>query len=153
MCAFCWPSRVVTANMAHQFDYNEPFTSYSSSDFDLQYIRPPVVQELLRTIVCAELPRIEKEIGPCIAASFRCDASMDKMQKGHEYMLLNIIKENGERDLRFIGIGYVREPGAIGHQVALESGASDTIVYRMKMVGKPIVTHVTDLLLRFIRVT
>ena len=52
---------------------------------------------------------------------------MDKMQKDHEYMLLNIIKENGERKLRIIGIGYVTEPGAIGHLAALAAGASDTV--------------------------
>ena len=49
------------------------------------------------------------------------------MQKNHEYMLLNIIEEDGERDLRFIGIGYVKESGAIEHIVALKSGASDTV--------------------------
>ena len=49
--AFSWPSRVVAAKMAHLFNYNDPFTPYNPTDFDLQYIRPPVVQELLRTIV------------------------------------------------------------------------------------------------------
>ena len=52
---------------------------------------------------------------------------MDNMQKDHEYMLLNVIKENGERDLKFIGIGYVTEPGAAGHLAAIKSGASDTV--------------------------
>ena len=75
--AFSWPSRVIAAKMAHDFDCNKPFESYSASNFDLQYIRPPVVQELLRTIVSADLPRIKEEIDSCIAASFRCDASMD----------------------------------------------------------------------------
>jgi len=50
--AFSWPSRVIAAKIAHQFNYSEPFTPYNPSDFDLQYIRPPVVQELLRTSVC-----------------------------------------------------------------------------------------------------
>lgn len=70
--------------MSHDFDYNKPFKSYTPSDFDLQYIRPPVVQELLRTIVSADLPRIRKEIDSCIAASFRGDASMDQTQKDNE---------------------------------------------------------------------
>ena len=54
--AFSWPLRVIAAKMAHDFDCNKPFESYSASNFDLQYIRPPVVQELLRTIVSADLP-------------------------------------------------------------------------------------------------
>ena len=44
--AFSWPSRVIAAKIAHDFDRNKPFESYSASNFDLQYIRPPVVQEL-----------------------------------------------------------------------------------------------------------
>ena len=102
--AFSWPSRVIAAKMAHELDYDKPFKSYSPSDFDLQYIRPPVVQERLRTIVSADLPRIKKEIDSCIAVSFWCDASMGETQKDHEYMLLNMIKNDGKRDLKFIGI-------------------------------------------------
>ena len=67
---FSWPSRVITARIAHKFEYNEEFTSFTPSDFDLQYIRPPVVQELLRTIVVADLPRIKSELSSWIAASF-----------------------------------------------------------------------------------
>ena len=69
--AFSWPSRVIAAKMAHDFDCNKPFESYSASNFVPQYIRPLVVQELLRTIVSADLPRIKEEIDSCIAASFR----------------------------------------------------------------------------------
>ena len=46
LSAFSWPSRVVAAKRAHEFDCNQPFQRYTPSDFDLQYIRPPVVQEL-----------------------------------------------------------------------------------------------------------
>jgi hypothetical protein len=60
---------VIAAKMAHEFDCNKPFKSHSPTNFDLQYIRPPVVQELLRTIMSADLPRIKKEIDSCIAAS------------------------------------------------------------------------------------
>ena len=110
--AFSWPSRVIAAKMAHDFDCNKPFESYSASNFDLQYIRPPFVQELLRTIVSADLPRIKEEIDSCIAASFRCDASMDQTQKDNEYMLLNTINKDGKQDLKF---------------QALKMGASDTV--------------------------
>ena len=60
--AFSWPSKVVAGKMAHLFNYNDPFTPYNPTDFDLQYIRPPVVKELLRTIACADLPQIKKEM-------------------------------------------------------------------------------------------
>ena len=113
--------------MAHDFDCNKPFELYSASNFDLRYIRPLVVEELLRTIVSADLPRIEGEIDSCIAASFRCDASMDQTQKDNEYMLLNTINKDGKQDLKFIGIGHVTESGAAGHLQALKMGASDTV--------------------------
>ena len=125
--AFSWPSRVIAAKMAHDFDCNKPFQSYTASNFDLRYIRPPVVQELLRTIVSADLPRIKEEIYSCIAASFHCDVSMDQTQKDNEHMLLNTINKDGKQDLKFIGIGHVTESGAAGHLQALKMGASDTV--------------------------
>ena len=51
LSAFSWPSRVVNTRLAQQFNFNEPFKSYSPSNFDFQYIRPSVVQELLWNIV------------------------------------------------------------------------------------------------------
>jgi hypothetical protein len=54
------------------------------------------MQELLRTIVSADLPRIKNEIDSRIAASFRCDASTDQTQNDNEYMLLNMIKKDGK---------------------------------------------------------
>ena len=33
--AFSWPSRLVAAELAHDFDYNQPFQPYTPSDFDL----------------------------------------------------------------------------------------------------------------------
>ena len=64
--AFSWLSWVIAAKMAHEFDCNKSFEPYSASNFDLQYVRPPVVQEPLRTIVSADLPRIKQEIDSCI---------------------------------------------------------------------------------------
>ena len=138
--AFSCPSRVVAAKFAHEFDYNQPFQPYTPSDFDLQYIRPPVVQELLRTIVSSALPKFKKEIHSCIVASLRFDASMDKMQRDHQYMLLNVVDENGERDLKFIGIGHVTDPGATRHLAALKLGANDTVGFDEVM---KVITHLS----------
>ena len=138
--AFSWPSRVVAAKLAHEFNYNQPFKPYTPSDFDLQYIRPPVVQELLRTIVSSDLPKFKKEIHSCIAAALRFDASMDKTQKDNQYMLLNVVDENGKQDLKFIGIGHVTDPDASGHLAALKLGADDTIGFDEVM---KVITHLS----------
>lgn len=57
----------------------------------------------------------------CITA-FRCDATFDQTQKDHEYTVLNVIKKDTERDLKFIGIGHVTERDAASQ--ALKSGTS-----------------------------
>ena len=106
-----WPSRVVAAKLAHEFDSNQPFQPYTPSDFDLQYIRPPVVHELLRTIVSSDLPKVRNESHSSIAVSLHFDASMDKTQKHHQYMPLSVVDENGKQDLKFIGIGLVTDLG------------------------------------------
>ena len=111
---FSWPSRVAAAKIASEFDYNKPFQEYRSSDFDLQYIRPPVAQYLLRTIVSSQQPTLKKEIESCIGASLRFDTSMDKMQNVYQYILLNIIHENGKRNLKFTGIGHVTDLEQVG---------------------------------------
>ena len=131
--AFSWPTRVVSAKLAHEFNYNQPFQPYTPSDFDLQYIRPPVVQEILRTIVSSDLSKFKKEIHSCIAASLRFDASMDNTQKDHQYMLLNVVDENVKPDLKFIGIGHMTDPGASGHLAALKLGADDTVGFDVVM--------------------
>ena len=85
--AFSWPSRVVASEIAQNFDYNNPFEEYDASVFDLQYVTPASHQQLLKIIVQADLPRFKEEIDDCLAASFRCDASMDRTQKDDEFML------------------------------------------------------------------
>eukprot|EP00795_Rhopilema_esculentum_P003753 gene3753-15034_t len=105
-----------------------------------KYIRPPVIQEFLRTIVSSDLPKFKKEIHSCIAASLRFDASMDKTQKDHQYMLLNVVDENGKPDLKFIGIGHVTDPGASGHLAALKLGADDTVGFDEVM---KVITHLS----------
>ncbi|CAB3995664.1 Hypothetical predicted protein [Paramuricea clavata] len=81
-------NRVVTSEIAHTFDYNNPFEEYDASVFDLQYVTPASHQQLLKIIVLADLPRFKEEIDDCLAASFCCDASMDCTKKDNEFMLL-----------------------------------------------------------------
>ena len=52
---------------------------------------------------------------------------MDKTQKDHQYMLLNVVDENRKPDLKCICIGHVIDPCASGHLTALKLGADDTV--------------------------
>jgi hypothetical protein len=128
--AFSWPSRVVASEIAHTFDYNSPFEEYDASVFDLQYVTPASRQQLLKIIVQADLPRFKEEIDDCLAASFRCDASMDRTKKDNEFMLLNVINKHGNELLRYVGLGHVKNRGAKGHLEALKEGATDTIGFK-----------------------
>ena len=65
---------------------------------------------------------------------------MDKTQKGHRYMLFNVVDENGKRDLKFIGIGHVTDPGGTGHLAALKQGANDTVGFEEVM---KVITHLS----------
>ena len=58
---------------------------------------------------------------------------MDKTQKDHQYMLLNVVDENEKPDLKFIGIGHMTDPGASGHLAALKLGADDTVGFDVVM--------------------
>lgn len=91
------------------------------NDFNLQYVRPPVVWELWRTKVCADLSRIKNERDSFIARWFRRDA------KDYEYMLLSVVKDNGESDFKYIGIGHLKELDTIGHMDFFKEDANDTV--------------------------
>ena len=52
---------------------------------------------------------------------------MDKTQKDHQYMLLNVFDENRKPDFKFIGIGHVTDPGASGHLTELKLGEDNTV--------------------------
>jgi hypothetical protein len=133
LSGFSWPSRIVASEIARDFNYDLPFESYKPSSFDLQYLNPMTHSQLLHTIVQADLPRFRNEIMSSLSGSFRCDASMDRSQKDNEFELLKIIDTNGEEFTRFIGIGYVTEPGALGHFNAIKRGAEDTVGFDIIM--------------------
>ena len=92
--AFSWPLISYCTEVAQNFDYNNPFEEYDSSVFDLQYVTPASHQKRFKIIVQANLPRFKEEIDDCLAASFRCDASMDRTHKDTEFMLLNVINKH-----------------------------------------------------------
>ena len=125
--AFSWPSRVVTSEIAQQFDMNAQFEPYVASTFDLQYVSPAGHQELLEAIVKADIPNFQSNIDNCLAVSFRCDASMDRTQKDNEFMLIKTIDKEGNESLRYVGLGFVKGHGAEGHLEALKEGLKDTI--------------------------
>ena len=65
---------------------------------------------------------------------------MDKTQKDHQYMLLNVVDGNGKPDLKFIGIGHVTDPGASEYFAALKLGADDTVGFDELM---KVITHLS----------
>ena len=127
LSAYSWPSRIVAGELASRFDYNKPFENYTASSFDMQYIHPGFHRELLTSIVQSHLSTFRAEIQQCLAASFRCDASMDRMQVDSEFELLKIINSDGSESLKYIGVGQVTEPGAQGHFSAIKRAADDTV--------------------------
>ena len=38
------------------------------------------------------------------------------------------VKENGEKDLKYVSIGFVKRPGVIEHLAALKEGANDSVL-------------------------
>ena len=129
LSAYSWPSRVDTNKIASKFNFNEPFTPYDASSFDLQYITPQS-HDLLNMIVLTDLPNLQKQVDECLAASFRCDASMDRTQKDNEFILLKLTDQFGTESLKYIGLGHVTGRGAAGHLQALKDGASGRIGFR-----------------------
>ena len=84
LTAHNWPSQIVATEMQKMFDFNQPFTPFKPTDFDLQYlfnIFHDFHNELLEAIVESDLDRFRKQISSVEASSFRCDASSDRMQK------------------------------------------------------------------------
>ena len=135
LSAYSWPSRVVAG-----FHFNKPYLPYEASAFDLQYVNPSFHRELLHTIVQAHVPTFINEIEASLAGSFRCDASMDRTQKDNEFQLMKVIDKSGNESTKFLGIGYVTSPGALGHLKALKDGAEDTIGFERIL---RIVTHLS----------
>jgi len=127
LSAYSWPSRIVAGELASRFDYNKQFKNYDASAFDLQYVNPGFHRELLASIVESHVSTFRAEIQQCLAASFRCDASMDRTQVDTEFELLKIIQSDGSETLKFIGAGRVTEPGAQGHFAAIKRGADDIV--------------------------
>ena len=128
LSAFSWPARVIASEIAQEFDFNDTFTAYDASAFDLQYVNPNSHLELLQTIVAADITKFKKEIEEdCLAASLRCDASMDRTQKDNQFILMKVVTKSGMEELRYLGLGFVSGRGATGHLDALKEGMKDTI--------------------------
>lgn len=122
-----WPSRIVASEMQKLFDINKPFGPFESTDFDLQYLNPAFHNELLDAIVQSDLPRFREQVSAVQAASFRCDASADRMQQDNQFLLLKTMDTHGKEDMLFLGIGKVTEAGAAGHVQALYKGTEQFI--------------------------
>ena len=95
--------------------------------FDFEYITPKSHLELLSGIVATDLSTFKEDVKDCLAASFHCDASMDRTQKDNEYMVLKTIDRDGKESLNYVGLGFVTGQGAQGHFESWKVRAEDTI--------------------------
>ena len=89
----------------------------------MQYIAPKIHLELLSGIVAADLSTFKEDVKDCLAASFHCDASMDRTQKDNECMLLKTIDRNGKESLNHVSLGFVADQTKTGTFGIMESAS------------------------------
>ena len=73
----------------------------------------------------AHLPSFRGEIEYAITGSFRCNASMDRIQLDNQFELLKIVDHVGNKSLEFIG--HVTEAGTQGHMKYIRDGTVTNI--------------------------
>jgi hypothetical protein len=76
LSAHSWPSRVVAAQKAANFNYNNPKTPEPT--FDLQYLTPKWHSDFLACIVDAHRQGILNKLLNSSALSLRLDGSVDR---------------------------------------------------------------------------
>ena len=126
LTAHNWPSRIVATEMQKMFDFNQPFTPFKPTDFDLQYLFPDFHNELLEAIVESDLDRFRKQISSVEASS---DAMHHLIECRMTINFFYSIDKQGNEETLFLGIGEVTEPGAEGHVKALFKGTERFISF------------------------
>ena len=88
LSAYSWPSRVVAAQIASEFIFNN---EQHEVKLDLQYISPAYHRELLQVIVDSHRQTSVNTIKEALASSLRCDGSVDRTQVEKIFTMLKII--------------------------------------------------------------
>ncbi len=130
LSARSWPSRYVATLMGKNFDMLSECRPYKQEPGDLQYVNPTTHKSLLRCIVEADKPRLEKSLKEALAVSLRFDGAVDRFQIDNEHLLGNIVKSDGAIDLIFLGLAEPKVGGADGVYAAIQEAGSRIIPWR-----------------------
>ena len=85
LSAYSWPSRVVAAQVASEFIFNN---EQYEVKLDLQYISPAYHRELLQVIVDSHRQTLGNTIKEALASSLHCDGSVDRTQVDKIFAML-----------------------------------------------------------------
>lgn len=122
LSAYSWPSRFVSSEAGHSFDFNSNSASTVPTNINLQYVTPSSHCDLLGTIVHSYSEEIKIKLNNAVASSIRIDGSVDRNQIDKVYILLKILTKEGEAELIFLGIGEHTIRGAKGLLDAVKNG-------------------------------
>lgn len=136
-----FPTRVVTGNLAENFDFNHPELQEM---IDLQYVTPAGHRELLEVIVQCHKAELAKQLCSTLASSLRCDGSVDRVQIDKIYTMLKVITKEGSEELYFLGATEPEERGAQGVLGAVQKGCENTVGTSANDVFTTISSIVTD---------
>lgn len=119
--AHSWPARFVAAKAGHSFDFVTS-TSTIPNTIDIQYVNPVQHSDFLEIIKKSNRDEFKDRIKDGIAYSIHADGSVDRTQIDKIYILLKIIRKNGDFETIFIGIGQQTKRGASGLMEAVKDG-------------------------------
>lgn len=115
LAAWNWPSRFVSFELGHLFNYNNPAENTENvKKINLHYVNPKSHANILECIADSSSDIIAKKIQNCLACSLRVDGSIDRTNIDKIYILAKIVNENGALETLFLGVGQQTERGAEG---------------------------------------
>lgn len=103
LSAFSWPSREIAFLKAAEYEAGHIPQIFQPKRNDLQYLSPDHHTDLLNCIVQVDKSAVKSKIMNALAASIRVDGSVDRTQKHNIHVMLNIIEDDGNSCLIFLG--------------------------------------------------
>ena len=123
LSAYSWPSRVVAAQIASEFIFND---EQREVKLDLQYISPAYHRELLQVVVDSHRQTLANTIKEALASSLSCDGSVDRTQVEKIFTMLKIIDKDADKKLLFVGAKEPEKTGAAGCLNTLKDSCIET---------------------------
>lgn len=150
MSALTFATRVITGKVAENFSYNKPAENndgkmFSPSEFDLQYTNPSAFRDFLQCIVETDRDNFATKFKSSLAASLRCDGSVDRTQIDKIYVMAKLIPETADDTLVFLGIAEPEERGAQGLLGAVKQACDTALGTKFhKEIFRNVSSVVTD---------